>query len=121
MPIPPRPEPNHASAVAKAGTERAPPISAAIGFSATTEIHAAPNETPRITSDRLAVIHDVLDSMLALVRAGTSVFLAVRYQHSHSCAARHFANVGIKGRLANMTFQWRFGFDIRFASPRLTA
>src|SRR3954452_8996558 len=76
MPIPPRPEPNHASAVAKAGTERAPPISAAIGFSATTEIHAAPNETPRITSDRLAVIHDVLDSMLALVRAGTSVFLA---------------------------------------------
>ena len=67
--MPPMPEPNHASAVAKAGTERAPPISAAIGFNATTEIHGAPNDTPRITSDRLAVIHEAFDSMLGLIAA----------------------------------------------------
>ena len=52
MPMPPSPAPNQASADAKAGTERAPPISAAIGFSATTTIHGAPNDTPRMTSDR---------------------------------------------------------------------
>ena len=37
--MPPKPAPNHASAVANAGTERAPPISAAIGFNATTAIN----------------------------------------------------------------------------------
>src|SRR5882757_4427839 len=74
MPMPPRPEPNQASAVAKAGIERAPPISAAIGFKATTEIQTAPNETPRITSDRLAVIHDALVSMLALAPADIARF-----------------------------------------------
>src|SRR3954451_20188763 len=67
MPIPPIPEPNHASAVARAGTERDPPSSAAIGFNATTAIHGAPNETPRMTSDRLAVIHEALVSMLVIM------------------------------------------------------
>jgi hypothetical protein len=42
-------------------------MSAAIGFSATTAIQAAPNEMPRITSDMLAVTHEVLVSMLAAV------------------------------------------------------
>src|SRR4051794_26675492 len=31
-----------------------------------------------------------------------------------------FANVRIKGPLANITSWWSFGFDIRFASLRLT-
>ena len=45
MAIPPSAEPNHASAYARAGTDRAPPRSAAIGFSATTVMVGAPNET----------------------------------------------------------------------------
>ena len=48
---------------AKAGTERAPPVSAAIGFSATTAIHGAPNDTPRMTSDRRGdPIHEAFGS-----------------------------------------------------------
>src|SRR3954468_12648705 len=70
--MPPMPEPNHASAVASAGTERAPPVSTAIGLSATTPIHAPPNETPRITSERLATIHDVRVSMEGIIPAGYS-------------------------------------------------
>src|ERR1043165_1270235 len=67
MAMPPMPEPNHASAVASAGTERAPPVSAAMGLSATTPIHAAPNDTPRITSERLATIQEVRVSMEGLI------------------------------------------------------
>src|SRR5262249_32896815 len=44
--------------------------------------------------------------------------LVVRFQHSHPTAATAFANVGIKGPLANIGFQWSFGFDIRFARLR---
>ena len=43
--IPPAAEPNQASAKARAGTERALPSSAAIGFSATTVMVGAPNDT----------------------------------------------------------------------------
>jgi len=39
---PPAAEPSQASAKASAGTERAPPSSAAIGFSATTVMTGAP-------------------------------------------------------------------------------
>jgi len=67
MPMPPSPAPNQASADANAGTERAPPISAAIGFKATTAIQNAPNDTPRITSDRAATTHEVLVSMLGFI------------------------------------------------------
>src|SRR5436853_1981741 len=72
--MPPRPEPNQASAVASDGTERTPPTSAAIGLSATTAIHIAPNDTPRITSDRLAVIQDVRVSMVGVIPTGCSTF-----------------------------------------------
>ena len=41
--MPPRPEPNQASELASAGTERAPPASAAMSFSATAVSQAAPN------------------------------------------------------------------------------
>src|SRR5438477_4756863 len=68
MPMPPRPAPNQASADASDGTDRTPPTSAAIGFSATTAIHIAPNETPRITSDIAAVIQEVRVSMLGVTR-----------------------------------------------------
>src|SRR5436853_757973 len=74
MPIPPRPAPNHASAVANEGTERTPPTSAAIGLSATTAIHIAPNDTPRITSDSDAVTQEVRVSMDGIMRAGCSTF-----------------------------------------------
>src|SRR6188508_1114926 len=65
--MPPMPEPNHASDVASAGTERAPPVSAAMALSATTPIHAAPKEMPRITSERLATIQEVRVSMLGVI------------------------------------------------------
>src|SRR3954466_3534291 len=67
MPMPPNAAPNHASEDAKDGTERTPPISAAIGLSATTTIHGAPYDTPRITSDRAAGIHEVRVSMLGVI------------------------------------------------------
>src|SRR5436190_2796300 len=69
MPMPPRPEPNQARAVANDGIERTPPTSAAIGLSATTAIHNAPNDTPRITSDIAAVIHEVRVSMLGVIQS----------------------------------------------------
>src|SRR6202008_3047511 len=69
MAMPPMPVPNHARAIASAGTERAPPVSAAMGLSATTPIHAAPNDTPRITSERLPTIHEVRVSMEGVIPA----------------------------------------------------
>src|SRR3954465_13870110 len=67
MPMPPRPAPNQASAEASEGTERTPPTSAAIGLRATTAIHIAPNDTPRITSDRAAVGQEGGGSMLGVI------------------------------------------------------
>ena len=72
MPMPPSPAPNQASEDANAGTERAPPVSAAIVFSATTAIHGPPNAIARIASDMLATTHEALDSMLALIPADDS-------------------------------------------------
>ena len=60
---------NQASEDANAGTERAPPVSAAIVLSATTATHGLPNAIPRITSETLAIAHDALVSMVALVPA----------------------------------------------------
>src|SRR5256885_13657970 len=74
MPMPPKPAPNQASAEASDGTDRTPPTSAAIGLSATTAIHIAPNDTPRITSDRLAVIQEVRVSMEGVIPEGRSCF-----------------------------------------------
>src|SRR4051812_38416413 len=68
MPMPPNAAPNHASEDAKDGTERTPPISAAIGLSATTTIHGAPYDTPRITSDNAAVVHEVRVSIVGVIR-----------------------------------------------------
>src|SRR5689334_5056272 len=60
--MPPVPEPSQASALASAGTERAPPASLAMSFSATAVIHAAPNDMPRITRATEATTHEVLVS-----------------------------------------------------------
>ena len=49
--MPPTAEPNQASELASAGTERAPPISSAIGLSATEVIQGAPNDRPSRTSE----------------------------------------------------------------------
>src|SRR5215211_865244 len=68
MPMPPTPAPNQASDDAKAGTERAPPVSAAIVFNATTAIHGPPNATARIASAMLATTHEARDSMLGVIR-----------------------------------------------------
>src|SRR4051794_18523115 len=62
MTMPPTPEPSHASALASAGTERAPPTSAAMSFSATAVIHAAPNDIARISSATEATAQEVLVS-----------------------------------------------------------
>src|ERR1700722_2879530 len=47
MMIPPRPAPSHASALASAGTERAPSTSPAMSLSATTAIQALPYDIQR--------------------------------------------------------------------------
>src|SRR4051794_11114492 len=60
--MPPAPEPSHASALASAGMERAPPTSLAMSFSATTVIHAAPNDIPRIASATKATTQEALVS-----------------------------------------------------------
>lgn len=49
-----------------------------------------------------------------------SIELVVRFSHSHPASADIFANVRIKGPLANISFQWSFGFDIRVADSRLS-
>src|SRR5260370_331977 len=60
--MPPAPNPSQASELAKAGTERMPPVSAAIDLSATMMIQGAPNDSARIASTTVATIHDDLDS-----------------------------------------------------------
>src|SRR3954468_17942933 len=61
--MPPTPDPSHASALASAGTERDPPTSAAMSFSATAVIHAAPNDIARISSATEATAQEALVSM----------------------------------------------------------
>src|SRR5580700_9213706 len=62
MRMPPMPEPNHASALASAGTERDPPTSLAMSLSATTLIQAAPNDIPRMKSATRATAQEFLVS-----------------------------------------------------------
>src|SRR6185295_9200369 len=62
MMMPPTPEPSHASALASAGTERDPPTSAAMSFSATAVIHAAPNDIASINSATEATAQEALVS-----------------------------------------------------------
>src|SRR4051812_16049488 len=62
MMMPPMPEPSHASALASAGTERAPPTSAAMSLSATAVIQAAPNDIPRMASATEATVQEALVS-----------------------------------------------------------
>src|SRR6266851_5461903 len=58
MTMPPVPKPIQESEVANEGTERSPPVSAAIVLSATMVIHGAPNDTARITSTTVATTQD---------------------------------------------------------------
>src|SRR5487761_2431306 len=62
MMIPPAPEPSHASALASAGTERAPPTSLAMSLSATTVSQAPPNDNPRMKSATEATAQEALVS-----------------------------------------------------------
>src|SRR4051794_4860724 len=62
MMMPPMPEPNHANALARDGTERKPPTSPAISLSATAVIQAAPNDIPRIASAAEATTQEALVS-----------------------------------------------------------
>src|SRR5579863_1901372 len=52
-------------------------------------------------------------TLLPLPR-GSSIWLLAQFQHSHPVASDTLANVGIIGPVANIRFQWSFGFDIRF-------
>ena len=56
--MPPTPEPSQASAEASAGIERVPPTSAAMSFSATAVIQAAPNDMPMMQSATEATTQD---------------------------------------------------------------
>src|ERR1700712_5506573 len=62
MMMPPMPEPSHASALARAGTERDPPTSLAISLSATAVIQAAPNDIARMKSATEATAQEALVS-----------------------------------------------------------
>ena len=61
--MPPAPEQSQASAEASAGTERAPPTSAAISFSATAVIQAAPKAIIMATSATEATTQEARLSM----------------------------------------------------------
>ena len=65
--MPPAAAPSQASELASDGTERAPPMSAAIAFSPTAVIHGPPNDMPRSASDMLATTHEVRVSILVAV------------------------------------------------------
>ena len=58
MTMPPMPEHSQASALASAGTSRAPPTSAAMSLSATGVIQAPPNAISKVTSATLATTQD---------------------------------------------------------------
>src|SRR6478752_9110122 len=62
MMMPPTPEPSHASELASAGMERAPPTSAAMSLSATAVIQDAPNDMPRMASAARATAQEALVS-----------------------------------------------------------
>ena len=57
--MPPTPDPIHIKALAKAGTERSPPTSAAMSLSATSVIHGAPKAIAMINRATVATIHDL--------------------------------------------------------------
>src|ERR1700738_5001008 len=63
MIMPPVAEPNHASALASAGTERDPPTSLAMSLSATVVSQAAPNDIPRMKSATEATAQEPLVSI----------------------------------------------------------
>src|SRR5665647_534305 len=63
MMMPPMPEPNQASALASAGTERTPPTSPAMSFNATAVIQAAPNDIISAHSAAAATTHEALVSI----------------------------------------------------------
>src|SRR5262245_48471191 len=97
--MPPIPDPNQASAMASAGTERAPPVSAAIGLSATTPIHAAPKDTPRITSERLATIQEVrvsMDGGIPAAPLAAAVRAALRHKAERLLEARRIARPDLR-------------------------
>src|SRR5689334_6425024 len=56
--MPPPPTLSHAAALAKAGTDRAPPTSAAMSLSATVLIHTPPNAIVRTKRAVTAMRHD---------------------------------------------------------------
>src|SRR5215510_8633975 len=62
MTMPPAPKPTQANELASAGTDRKPSVSAAMGLSATTMIHGAPNDSARIASTTTAMIQEDLVS-----------------------------------------------------------
>src|SRR5947209_332487 len=99
--MPPSPLPNQASEDAKAGTERAPPVSAAMVFSATTATHGLPKAIPRITSETLATTHDALVSMLALMPEDLRTFLGwldrrLRHEPEHLLVACRIARPDLR-------------------------
>src|SRR5262249_7703514 len=61
--MPPKPEPSQARALARAGTERAPPTSAAMSLSATAVIQAPPNAISIVTRATLATTQEALVSI----------------------------------------------------------
>ena len=68
MAMPPRPAPSHVNELARAGTERALPTSAAIDFSATTAMYGAPKAIDMMLSETVATTHDVRVSILVMLR-----------------------------------------------------
>jgi hypothetical protein len=63
MTTPPKPNPSQTREFAKAGIERNPLSSVAIGLSATGTIHAVPNATDKTMVATLAMTQDLLESI----------------------------------------------------------
>lgn len=70
MIMPPAPEPNRASVLASAGTERAPPTSLAMSLSATAMIQAALNDIARMKSRAEATTYSYRGSVLTPFHEG---------------------------------------------------
>ena len=80
--IPPTAEPSQASEYASAGTERIPPNSAAIGFSATMVMSGAPKETERMPSADQATSQERRVSIVPAVTRPATVAVVKAYRRS---------------------------------------
>src|SRR6185437_8518851 len=96
--MPPTPEPSQASALARAGIDRAPPASAAMSLSATAMIHAAPNAIIIVNSATEATIQESLvsieEGVCSMDVCPRQKLLTDRSRVDHCAGLRSAAHIG---------------------------